>query len=37
VVKAIIEAQNGEVGFKNRQTGGALFWFTLPLTERSLE
>ncbi|MDT8382624.1 MAG: ATP-binding protein [Brevefilum sp.] len=37
VVKAIVEAQNGEVGFKNRQTGGALFWFTLPLTERSLE
>jgi len=37
VVKAIIEAQNGEVGFKNRQTGGALFWFTLPLTERPLE
>ena len=37
VVKAIVEAQNGEVGFKNRQTGGALFLFTLPLTERSLE
>ncbi len=37
VVKAIVEAQNGEVGFKNRQTGGALFWFTLPLTERSHE
>jgi len=37
VVKAIIEAQNGEVGFKNRQAGGALFWFTLPLVERTSE
>jgi signal transduction histidine kinase/HAMP domain-containing protein len=34
VVKAIIEAQNGEVGYRNRQRGGALFWFTLPLAER---
>jgi signal transduction histidine kinase len=33
VVKAIVEAQNGEVGYKNRQAGGALFWFTLPLAE----
>ena len=34
VVKAIVEAQNGEVGYRNRQRGGALFWFTLPLVER---
>ena len=34
VVKAIVEAQNGEVGYRNRQKGGALFWFTLPLAER---
>ena len=30
VVKAIIEAQSGQVGFRNPETGGALFWFTLP-------
>lgn len=34
VVKAIVEAQNGEVGYRNRQMGGAVFWFTLPLAER---
>jgi signal transduction histidine kinase len=32
VVKAIIEAQSGQVGHRNPETGGALFWFTLPLT-----
>jgi signal transduction histidine kinase len=31
VVKAIIEAQGGEVGCKNSPEGGAIFWFTLPL------
>ncbi len=31
VVKAIIEAQNGSVGFKNREEGGAQFWITLPM------
>lgn len=31
VVKTIIEAQNGSVGFKNREEGGALFWLTLPM------
>lgn len=31
VVKAIIEAQGGEVGCKNSEQGGAIFWFTLPL------
>jgi K+-sensing histidine kinase KdpD len=30
VVKAIIEAQSGQVGYRNPETGGALFWFTLP-------
>ena len=33
VVKAIIEAQHGEVGFKNHETEGAIFWFTLPIIE----
>ena len=37
VVKAIVEAQNGEVGYRNRQQGGALFWFTLPLAEKVFE
>lgn len=31
VVKAIVEAQHGEVGVKSRASGGAAFWFTLPL------
>ena len=30
VVKAIVEAQSGQVGHRNPETGGALFWFTLP-------
>ena len=30
VVKAVIEAQSGQVGYRNAETGGALFWFTLP-------
>ncbi len=35
VVKAIIEAQSGQVGYRNLKTGGALFWFTL--TNQPLE
>ncbi|MFO7585919.1 MAG: ATP-binding protein [Anaerolineales bacterium] len=31
VVKAIVEAQRGQVGVKSRQTGGTTFWFTIPL------
>jgi signal transduction histidine kinase len=30
VVKAIIEAQGGNVGMYDRPGGGAVFWFTLP-------
>ncbi len=30
VVKAVIEAQSGQVGYRNAEVGGALFWFTLP-------
>ena len=33
VVKAIIEAHNGQVGVENRPGGGAVFWFTLPVIE----
>jgi len=33
VVKAVIEAQHGEVGFKNKENEGAIFWFTLPMIE----
>jgi len=29
VVKAIIEAQGGQVGVQNRPEGGSVFWFTL--------
>jgi PAS domain S-box-containing protein len=31
VVKAIIEAQGGQVGAHNQAEGGAAFWFTLPV------
>ncbi len=31
VVKAIIEAQNGQVGYRPGEHGGAVFWLTLPL------
>jgi PAS domain S-box-containing protein len=31
VVKAIVEAQGGEVGMDDRPGGGSVFWFTLPL------
>jgi PAS domain S-box-containing protein len=32
VVKAIVEAQGGQVGVRDRARGGAAFWFTLPLS-----
>jgi signal transduction histidine kinase len=35
VVKAIVEAQQGEVGIADRVEGGNCFWFTLPLTHGS--
>lgn len=31
VVKAIVEAQGGKVGYKAGEPHGAIFWFTLPL------
>jgi signal transduction histidine kinase len=36
VVKAIIEAQGGQVGVKDQPTGGSVFWFTIPLAEESV-
>jgi NtrC-family two-component system sensor histidine kinase KinB len=33
VVKAIVEAHNGQVGVENHPGGGAIFWFTLPVVE----
>ena len=33
VVKAVVEAQGGHVGIKERPGGGAVFWFTLPIAE----
>jgi PAS domain S-box-containing protein len=32
IVKAVVEAQGGQVGIKDRPEGGAVFWFTLPVT-----
>ncbi|MBK8431345.1 MAG: ATP-binding protein [Chloroflexi bacterium] len=31
VVKTAIEAHGGRVGVENRPSGGAVFWFELPL------
>ncbi|MAT96196.1 MAG: hypothetical protein CL608_03560 [Anaerolineaceae bacterium] len=33
VVKAIVEEHGGEVGVTDREGGGSVFWFTLPLQE----
>jgi PAS domain S-box-containing protein len=30
VVKAVVEAQGGQVGIDDRPGGGSIFWFTLP-------
>jgi signal transduction histidine kinase len=35
VVKAIVEAQGGDVGVTDLPEGGTSFWFTLPLASRS--
>lgn len=37
VVKAIVEAQGGEVGVENRPGGGARFWFSIPVSTTDLE
>jgi PAS domain S-box-containing protein len=34
VVKAIVEAQGGQVGVMDRPGGGAVFWFTLPAVQQ---
>ena len=33
VVKAIVEAHNGQVGVDNNPGGGTIFWFTIPVVE----
>jgi K+-sensing histidine kinase KdpD len=33
VVKAIVESQKGQVGVEDRQGGGAVFWFTIPVVD----
>lgn len=35
VVKAIVEAHGGKVGIDDRQGGGSVFWFTLPVVSES--
>lgn len=30
IVKAVVEAQGGQVGMSDRPGGGSIFWFTLP-------
>ena len=35
VVKAIVEAQQGEIGVADQAEGGNCFWFTLPLSNGS--
>lgn len=31
VVKAVVQAHNGQVGVEDRPGGGSIFWFTLPV------
>jgi signal transduction histidine kinase len=33
VVKAVVEAQGGQVGVDDRPGGGSIFWFTLPMVK----
>ncbi|MBN1218624.1 MAG: PAS domain S-box protein [Anaerolineae bacterium] len=33
VVKAVIEAEDGQVGVDDRPGGGSIFWFTLPVEQ----
>ncbi len=33
VVKAIVEAQGGQVGLEDRPGGGSVFWFTIPTAD----
>lgn len=35
VVKAIVEAHGGEVGVSDRDGGGSIFWFTLPISKET--
>jgi PAS domain S-box-containing protein len=35
VVKAIIEAQDGQVGVQNRPGGGSIFWFSLSVESKA--
>ena len=35
VVKAVVEAHGGRVGMDDRLGGGSIFWFTLPLADKS--
>ncbi len=37
VVKAVVEAQGGQVGAGSREGRGAVFWFTLPLAVEEAE
>jgi len=37
VVKAVVEAQGGQVGAGSREGQGAVFWFTLPLAVEQAE
>lgn len=36
VVKAVVEAQGGQVGVDDRPGGGSIFWFTLPIPKNQL-
>jgi signal transduction histidine kinase len=33
VVKAVVEAQGGQVGVEDRPGGGSIFWFTVPVED----
>ena len=31
ISKSIVEAHDGEIGYRGRDAGGSVFWFSLPL------
>lgn len=35
ISQAIIRAHGGEIGFRNNESGGATFWFTLPVAKHA--
>jgi two-component system sensor kinase FixL len=37
ISQAIVRAHGGRIDFRNNDSGGATFWFTLPATRREMQ